>query len=60
MHKTSSYHTVLGFTGLQSNHAIFVSVFSFSFSVIAWNSKSICIRFLDKKNGEGHEKLKAL
>ena len=45
----------LVFTGLQSNHAIFVSVFSFSFSFTAWNSKSICIRFLDKKNGEGHE-----
>ena len=60
MNKTSSSHTVLGFTGLQSNHAIFVSVFSFSFSGVAWNSKSICIRFLDKKNGEGHEHLKAL
>ena len=28
---------------------------SFSFSVIAWNSKFICIGFLDKKNREGHE-----
>ena len=47
--------TVFGFTGLPSNHDIFVFVFVFWLSVIAWNSKFICTRFLHKKNREGHE-----
>ena len=49
--------TVFGFTGLPSNHDIFVFVFVFVFwlLVIAWNSKFICTRFLHKKNREGHE-----
>ena len=46
-------------TGLQCNCAIFVLILflflSFSFSVIAWSSKFIGIRFLDKKNREGHK-----
>ena len=59
MYKTYSSVTVLGFTGLQSNRAIFIFVFSFSFAGIVWNSKFICIRFLDNENREGHENLKA-
>ena len=47
--------TVFGFTGLSSNRDIFIFVFVFSLLVIAWNSKFICIRFLHKKNREGHE-----
>ena len=47
--------TVFGFTGLPSNCDIFIFVFVFSLLVIAWNSKFICIRFLHKKNREGHE-----
>ena len=49
--------TFFGFTGLPSNHDIFVFVFVFVFLllVIAWNSKFICTRFLHKKNREGHE-----
>ena len=47
--------TVFGFTGLPSNRDIFIFVFVFSLLVIAWNSKFICIRFLHKKNREGHE-----
>ena len=51
--------TIIIVTGLQCNCAIFVLILflflSFSFSVIAWSSKFIGIRFLDKKNREGHK-----
>ena len=51
--------TIIIITGLQCNCAIFVLILflflSFSFSVIAWSSKFIGIRFLEKKNREGHK-----